>query len=460
MGKVQRFQPRLIIGLVLPVLLMGCGGAGTAPASPPSMSQAPVAATQDIVLNAEEGSPTKVDISWAMTNAPGTKYRIYRDGQLISTAPEEDGKAFDTSLQPGSEHCYQASAIDAAGAAVAGSNKSCVTTAPLAGWNIQLIGQAPPLSLALDSQGRERMSFCGSSGVYFQAKQADGGIATAYLDPGATCFSASLVVGSDGSDHIVYADTGSDQLKYATDVSGVWTVISIPGSAGAEFPSVAIDDGDAIHVAYEVFTGQSGDCYQLEYASNSSGSWQTGLVDSVLAYPSIAVDAAGTPHIAYLGAARADGSYPVHYRSLVGGGWSDEIAASSQDPKTLLALAVTPAGDARMVFKSQAELEYVEETSGSWVTTQVDGFDAAGPEDDQCGAYDVSIDLDAAGKPHLAYQDTGGNLKYASQSSGAWGSVYVDTEGSQNQIRVDAAGHAHITYGSAQNLYSKLAVSP
>ncbi len=90
----------------------------------------------------------------------------------------------------------------------------------------------------------------------------------------------------------------------------------------------------------------------------------------------------------------------------------------------------------------------------------MDSFDTQGPEADRYGAYDVSIDLDTAGNPHLAYEDSNGDLKYAHLSSDRWATLYVDTEGTQNQIRMDAAGRAHITYGNAQNLYSKLAVSP
>jgi len=460
MGNVPLLERPICVALLLPVLLAACGGgSGTAPA-PASGADAPFMSTRSIVLDAIAGSPTKVDISWSGGSTHVAGYRIYRDGELVDTVRDGGGKTSDTGLTPGNRYCYQVTAVDAIGAGIADSNKNCVITASLAGWDIQMIDQAPPLALALDAQGRERVSFCGSTGVYFQARQADGSISTVWLDPTAACFNALLAVGSDGSDHIVYADTNHDQLRYATDVSGAWVISVIPGADGAEFPSLAIDQGDVIHVAYLVFTGHSPDCFQLVYASDASGSWQTTLVESVLAYPSIAVDGAGTPHIAYLGAAQADGRYPVHYRSYVSDGWSDEIVATSEDPKTLVALAVTQAGDASLVYKSRAELEYVTGVSGHWMTSQVDRFDAAGPEEGRYGAYDVSIDLDTAGKPHLAYEDTDGNLKYAHLSSGSWDRVYVDTEGNQNQIKMDAAGHAHVTYGDAENLYSKLAVSP
>ena len=450
MGKTLSFGRPIFLSLMFSALLEGCGGGSGAAPVP--------ASTAALVLEVAPDSATTVRMSWADSGTPGARYRIYRDGELVGTVRDADTR--DTGLDPASRYCYRLTAIDAAGTAIADSNESCATTAPLAGWDIQRITTAPPVSLALDAQGRERVAFCGSDGVYFQARQADGSISTVSLDPTAACFDALLAVGDDGSDHVVYTDANSDQLRYATDISGQWIVSAIPGADGAEFPSLDLDHGGAVHVAYLVFTGQGQDPYQLSYASNASGSWQTSVIDSVLACPSIAVDAAGTPHVAYLGPVQPDGDYPVHYRSYATAGWRDEVVATSEDPKTLVALAMATSGQAGLVYKSQVELDYVTQVSGRWVTTQVDGFDATGPEDDRYGAYDVSIDMDSSGDPHLAYEDTSGNLKYAHLSSGSWDTVYVDTEGAQNQIEMDAAGHAHIVYAGVDNLYSKLATSP
>ena len=459
MGKMLFIGCSTILTLMLPALVAGCGSSN-AQSPPPAAPTPSPTQTQGVVLEAAAGSATMVAVSWTAPDASGAGYRIYRDGGLIKTVHDPSGKTQDTGLKPGSRHCYRVTAVDAAGADIADSNQSCTTTPPLAGWDIQQISAAPPVSLALDAQDRDRVSFCGSAGVYFQAMQADGSISTTWLDPTATCFNALLVVGGDGSDHLIYTDINSDQLRYATDVSGTWVVSAIPGAEGAEFPSLDVDQGGAIHVAYLLFTGHGPDYYQLVYASDVSGSWQTTVVDSVLAYPSIAVDALGLPHIAYLGAVQPDGSYPVHYMSQARDGWSDRIVATSEDPKTLVALAMGPSGQAGIVYKSQTDLEYVTQVSGHWVVAQVDSFDATDPEYGQYGAYDVSIDMDTSGDPHLAYEDTSGNLKYARLSSGRWDTVYVDTEGTQNQIAIDASGHARIVYAGLDNLYSKLAVSP
>jgi hypothetical protein len=259
---------------------------------------------------------------------------------------------------------------------------------------------------------------------------------------------------------MVYMDDSSDELKYASNVSGSWTTSVIPGAEGAEFYNLAVDDRGHAHAVYELFTGDASDCFQVIYETNSSGSWESTVVADTQAYPVIAVDASDVVHIAFLGAQASDGSYPVNYLTDASGVWTNVTAANSADSKSLMALAVDGAGHAHIVFKSQTALEYASDRSGAWQTTQVDSFSASGPEDDSYGAYDVSIALDTSGLAHMSYEDTSGNLKYASPAEQGWNTQYVDTEGTQNVLCLDAAGHAYIAYGGEDNLYSNLAVSP
>jgi len=179
-----------------------------------------------------------------------------------------------------------------------------------------------------------------------------------------------------------------------------------------------------------------------------------------MAYPSIAVDGQGRVAIAYVGCKNSAGSYAVHYLSDASGSWVDSVVGASGDAKSLAALATDAVGHAYIAYKDQAQLEYLNNTSGSWNSTIVDSFDATGPYNDAAGAYDVSIDMDVGGDAHLSYQNADGDLKYASLAAGHWQTAYVDTEGAMSQLKVDAAGHAHIAYANEENLYSKVAVSP
>jgi len=460
-AHIQTLLPAVAM-LALLVGLGGCGGgASTTPTPGTDVNQAPpLAHTQGITLSAAAASPTKATMSWTGSSAPGDKFQVYRNGELDSSATGDSTSAADTGLAPGTQYCYQVSVANSTGAGMASSNQSCLTTAPLAGWDIRIIKQAPPLSLALDAQSLERIGFCTAGGVIYQARQTDDTWNTAQVDAGAACFSTSLAVGGDGSSHMIYLDGNSNALKYATDVSGRWSVSPIPGTEGAQFYSMALDSGNHVHIAYVFFTGMAPNCYQIVYTSNASGDWQSTVVAELQAYPVIAVDGSGAPHIAYVDGEASSGPYPVHYLTATSSGWTDSVVATSADAKSLAALAVDSAGHAHLVYKSEADLDYVSDVSGTWKTEQVESFDAAGPQNDRYGAYDVSIDLDTSGLPHLSYEDTDGNLKYAVQSQGKWSTRYVDTEGRENEIRVDQAGHAHIAYANTENLYSKLAVSP
>lgn len=449
-------------GVMMLAGLTGCGG-GSASGPGPAPGQQSQAGTPTpdaaLTLKATPSSPTKVDMSWAGTAGGGQHYRVYRDGTPDDAITLGAAGAFDTDLKPGTQYCYQVTAEDASGGTTASSNRSCVNTASLAGWNLSMLTPAPPLALALDPQGYEHLSWCGPAGVVYAVHVADGGWNQQLAAPGVQCFATAIGLDSSGTAHILYLDTHSNRLMYMSGGTGGWNGVTISGAEGAEFYQLALDPAGHAHVAYLGFTGEAPHCYEIMYASDSSGSWQTTPVAAALGYPAIAVDGADQPEIAYVDSVGSGGSYPLHLLAYGNGTWTDTMVAASADPKSLVALAVSPGGHASLAYKSEASLYFAENVAGRWQVSQVDSFDAAGPEYDDYGAYDVSVDLDAGGRPHVSYEDTSGNLKYAAEDAG-WVTRYVDTEGTQNQIRMDMAGHAHIVYGNAQNLYSKLAVSP
>lgn len=439
--------------------LSACGGGASTGMADTASTLANDAAP--LTLSVTAISATQVTMQWHGSVGSGGTYRIYRDGKLDAATTDIEGGAMDTGLTPGTRYCYR---VAAANHTDAGSDQSCVTTATLAGWKMDDIPAAPS-SLALDSQGLEHVGYCSQwNGVIYQVRRPDGSWDTTVVDPAAQCLDAPLAVGGDGSVHMIYMDEGSDTLKYASNVTGRWVVSEIPGTAGAEFYVMALDNNDHVHVAYQLFTGQVPDCFHILYATDASGTWQSEVVAHGDAYPAIAVDGNGAAYLAFLGGQAPDGTYPVHYLSDVTGVWTDSIVASSTDSKSLVALTTDPAGNGYLAYKSHASLEYLSDESGSWRSTQVDSFDATGREYDSYGAYDVSIALDSSGMPHVSYEDSSGNLKYGSSTGLSWDSVYVDTQGGQNKLFMDAAGHAHIVYAyldpSLNSLYSKLAVSP
>lgn len=464
-GRARARHAVLTAAAMMVAGLTGCGGGSSSTPNPgptPSQQSASGTTTSEAVLTltAKPSSPTKVDMSWAGATGAEQHYSVYRDGSLDSSITLGSRGAFDTEVQPGTQYCYQITAEDAAGGITASSNRSCVKTAPLAGWDVTMLTPTPPVALAVDAQGLEHISWCSPVGVIYAAHGADGSWSEYLAGAGVSCFDTALALDSSGAAHILYLDVQSDQLVYLVGQGQAWNAIAVAGAAGAEFYQLALDPAGHAHVAYLAFTGEAPHCYEVMYASDADGSWRTMPVANVLGYPAVAVDANGRAHIAYVDTVGSGEGYPLHHLNYTAGAWVDETVTKSSDPKSLVALAVDPAGRASLVYKSQASLYYASDAAAGWQISQVDSFDMAGPEYEDFGAYDVSVDLDAAGRPHLSYEDASGNLKYAVQGGSSWSTVYVDTEGTQNQIRMDMAGHAHIIYGNAQNLYSKLAVSP
>lgn len=466
------FSRRMVaIAAVLAAMALGlsaCGGgsgaaASTAPPSstPASSSQTTTSAEQPINLSTVGASASRVDMSWVTSSvASGDTYNVYRDGNLVATNSANSTVDADTGLTPGTQYCYEVTAVSPNGGGTASSNQSCAATAALAGWKITTVEQAPPLSLALDASGGEHLSFCSPAGVVYETHGGNGGWNATLVDAGAACFNAPLAIGGDGSAHIIYVDANSNALKYASNASGRWTATAVPGGTGAEFYSLALDNGNHAHVAYLLFTGEASGYYQIVYATDASGSWQNTPVAEDMAYPQVAVDPQGRGAIAYVSGDVTGGTYPVHYLSDASGDWVDSVVGASGDSKSLAALALDATGHAYIAYKDQAQLKFVSDASGRWQAEIADSFDATGPYDDAAGAYDVSIDLDAGGGAHLSYQNADGDLKYVAATGGQWQTAYVDTEGAMSQIKMDGAGHAHIAYANEQNLYSKVAVSP
>ena len=91
-----------------------------------------------------------------------------------------------------------------------------------------------------------------------------------------------------------------------------------------------------------------------------------------------------------------------------------------------------------------------------WQYEQVDSFSWIGGDR-------VGIALDMAGRVHISYQDQNSDLKYATNVSGAWERIYIDSDGDVGGdpgVAVDPAGRVSIVYTDQTNNTVKLATSP
>jgi hypothetical protein len=198
-------------------------------------------------------------------------------------------------------------------------------------------------SLALDSQGRphvtyhrpppeedgpEALRYARWTGSTWSREIADDG-GDEY--PG---FFSSLVLDSQDNPHVSYAcSRGYDQLRYAWQSGGVWTIEVVEGNGSATYgTSMVFDAQGNPHVSYS-----KGYPPDLKYARKSGGVWTTELVDGSAnfagLYPSLALDAAGNPHITYHDVTTNDVKYayvvPTSVASTVG---QTELITVSPNP--------------------------------------------------------------------------------------------------------------------------------
>ncbi len=202
-------------------------------------------------------------------------------------------------------------------------------------------------------------------------------------------YSRSIAIDNNNNPHIAY---GGDRLYYAYHYGSTWNYQSVDVSLGVgSYASISLDMSGKVHISYYDDTNDD-----LKYATNVSGAWITTTVDSnkwVGGYSSIAVDASGKVHISYY-------DY-LKYATNAPGAWVTTTIASDDDTGAYSSIAVDASGKVHIsyckfsYFTFSPELKYATNTSGAWVTTAVDSSG-------RVGLY-TSIAVDASGKVYISY---------------------------------------------------------
>ena len=160
------------------------------------------------------------------------------------------------------------------------------------------VGRYP--SLAVDANDKLHISYYNDTDAALKyATDASGSWVTSdRAEEGNVGVNTSLAVDSNDKAHIIYSDEIDFNLHYATNASGSWTILpDILSAPVYDRPSIAIDNSDFGHAACV------DEDLHLHYLNNTTGVF----VDSVVYAPlyglehaSMAVDANGKAHIAYL----------------------------------------------------------------------------------------------------------------------------------------------------------------
>jgi hypothetical protein len=208
--------------------------------------------------------------------------------------------------------------------------------------------------------------------------------------------------------------------------------------------SLGIDSVGAIHACYGL--GR-----KLTYATNATGVWIVTDADTLVAGASgsdcdIAVDSADNVHISFLDYQTRD----LMYLGNASGDWAldriDIHSGTNVSTSHNTSIDVDAAGNPHIAYFhdfADNDLEYATKSAGNWTSVKV--------ESDGDVGYDCEIATDSRGFAHIVYRDktTSSELKYASNESGTWMSgVMASASAGDTSIVVDAADNIHITFVS------------
>ena len=400
---------------------------------------------QTMTLTAEVVTPSEISLQWTAHTDPVAGYDLYRDGVAVNDIHLPDISYSDNDLQPNTRYCYIVYAVEAVVGTVARSNEVCLTTPTTEGWNIETVATGTDPALALDASNAPHVSFRNTGGVSLAVK-TDSTWQLEVVDANAGNFGDTDVqLDESGADHLSYWDYTTNTLKVASNATGVWLGLLL--DSGGNVNALALDQAGAAHIAYSI-----SEIGSLNYASNVSGNWLTqwiaGVGNGTIYDTDILVNDAGAVHLVYtLGNVQA---CVLYYMTNSGGNWVEQIIA--RDTNCGVSLAENSTGQLHVAYTTPFGLWHGHRAAGAWVTEQVDEFDWIGGDR-------VSLAIDEADFLHIAYRDQNEDLKSATDISGSWELVYIDSGGQVGYapaIAVDPLGTVSIAYEDRENGTVKL----
>jgi hypothetical protein len=233
----------------------------------------------------------------------------------------------------------------------------------------------------------------------------------------------SIFVDDSGRPRLFYAkgpvNIDDWQIRSAIQQSDTWDIQRLPADPGSARPSVAVDRFGRYHLAWRTgeFFGQG----ILRYGRIEHGLWHEEIVDDVqgaTSDASIAVDARGSPHIVY---APELAGLPMRYARWDGTAWQKEdivLRGGILSPSLVLDAADKP--HVAYLVDSGGEVDYAFRSGGVW---RVETIDIVSPNQ----TLATSLVLDSRGRPHVAYDELFAvGINYAVKSDAGWSTELVD----------------------------------
>jgi hypothetical protein len=234
-------------------------------------------------------------------------------------------------------------------------------------------------------------------------------------------------LGNDDNPILIY--TG-DALKCAWREGRDWVISSVDAGADRiDGLGVTLDSLGGPHVTYYYYIydyekEKAFPCPDLRYARWTGNGWESETVDAeadIYAEASIALGLQDEVHISYF-----DNVNRIKYANVKDGKWDiSTVDASAEGPVHDTAIDVDSQNRPHIAYfyreNFERKLKYAFREGGEWVLETVDPVARAG---------NVSIALDAEGRPHVSYFDAlRGDLKYAHRTAAGWLPEVVDSAG-------------------------------
>jgi hypothetical protein len=311
-------------------------------------------------------------------------------------------------------------------------------------------GQMPwgKTSLALDDQGKEHIAFWDTTlNDLIYTTNAGGSRTSTVVDHSwNTTGEAVIEIDGSGRPHLVYTvmgDPGTTTaiLRHAVLIEGIWNVTDIAIGNISWGLDMALDLNDNVHICYLEY--RSWDLADLVYCNNEDGSWIKTVVGAAyVPTVSIAVDHRGKAYISYMAA-------PDNVLGLAtnsNGTWDNVIIDSVPTYiGTFSSIAIDPFGKVHISYvdyNPDGELKYATNSTGSWACEYVDSQANINSP--------TSMALDSEQRAHIAYYDWfHADLKYATNANGSWTISTVASAGETGHgpcLALDANDMPHISY--------------
>jgi hypothetical protein len=316
-------------------------------------------------------------------------------------------------------------------------------------WTTDIIDDSvryTPSSLTLDAYDTPYLSYYNSNfeTLSYAYLTAEGNWASDTVYNGRAVYS-SLALGSDGTPHIVFVDTTSDDLLHLWMDGSNWQSETVDHGAfyGAD-ASLALAPTAPFtpHVSY------AGD--GLRYAVFDGADWITESISPASIWgTSLALEPAPPyrPRIAYYDTTNDE----MRYAHFTGSTWNIDVVHNADDSGTGIGLAIafTAPYTPHIAYTADRDLYYAYWNGSTWIRERLESGGSIWYE----RSGDASITLDSDNHPHIIYDGYYTGLRYAHWTGSQWEIEEVTFYHSYGQtaIELDSLDRPHILYLSHSN---------